>query len=174
MEWKRAIWLYPQLWMIQMSLREPLAAVLRLSRAAQNLSQEDFHGRVEPRQLSNIEHAKSSPTLSTLEDISAVLDINLVALLAAASSYARRQTPKEFLKDLAGELAKLQKLGVLDNLDGEFSDGKLHSVHPRIRSKEINRAAILKCKAEGRTQVETAGLLGLGQSTVSRLWKDDH
>lgn len=154
-----------------MSMREPLAAVLRLSRAARNLSQEDFHGRVEARHISNIEHAKSSPTLSTLEELSDVLDIDLVALLAAASAHTRHQTPKEFLRDLASEIGKLEKLGVLDRLDAEFTDGKLHSVHPRVRSGEITRAAVLKCKEEGKTQKETVELLGLGKSTVSRLWR---
>lgn len=166
----RAIWLYPRLWVFQMSLREPLAAVLRLTRAARGLSQEDFHGRVETRHMHNIEHARSSPTLSTLEDLSAVLEVDLVALLAAASAHARHQTPKEFLRDLAGEIGKLEKLSIFDRLEGEFTDGKLHSVHPRVRSGELNLAAVLKCKAEGKTQKETAELLGLGKSTVNRLW----
>ena len=124
--------------------------------------------------MSNIEHAKSSPTLLTMEEFSSVLDIDLVALLAVASAYARHQTPKEFLKGVAAEIAKLEKLGVLDKLHHEFEDGKLHSVHPRIRSGEANRQAVLKCKAEGKSQKETAELLGLDKSRVSRLWKDDH
>lgn len=157
---------------IPMSLREPLAAVLRLTRTARNLSQEDFHGRVEARQMNNIERAKSNPTLSSLEDIAIALDVDLVALVAVASAHDRSQTPKEFLKDLAGEITKLEKLGVLDKLDGEFTDGKLQSVHGRIRSGAANRAAVLQCKAEGKTQKETAELLGLAKSTVSMIWKE--
>jgi len=122
--------------------------------------------------MSNIEHAKSSPTLATLEDLSAVLDIDLVALLAVASSHVRHQSPKEFLRDLAGEIGKLEKLGVVDKLEGEFTDGKLHSLHPRVRSGELNRVAVQKCKAQGKTQKETVELLGLGKSTVSRLWHE--
>ncbi|MBK0057186.1 XRE family transcriptional regulator [Pseudomonas sp. S44] len=172
MESNRAIWLYPRLWVLQMSLREPLAAVLRLTRTARNLSQEDFHGRVEARQMNNIERAKSNPTLSSLEDIAIALDVDLVALVAVASAHDRNQTPKEFLKDLACEITKLEKLGVLDKLDGEFTDGKLQSVHGRVRSGAANRAAVLQCKAEGKTQKETAELLGLAKSTVSKLWKE--
>lgn len=153
-------------------LKESLAAVLRLSRSSRGLSQEDFHGRVESRHMNNIEHAKSSVTLSSLENLAAVLDIDPIALLAVASSHDKKLTSKEFLKYLASEISKLEKLGVLEKLDGEFRDGKLDSIHPRIRSSALNRAAVQKCKAEGKTQKETAELLGLGKATVSRLWKD--
>jgi transcriptional regulator with XRE-family HTH domain len=101
--------------------------------------------------MNNIERAKSSPTLSSLEDIAIALGVDLVALVAVASAHDRSQTPKEFLKHLAGEITKLEKLGVLDKLDGEFTDGKLQSVHGRIRSGAANRAAVLQCKAEGKT-----------------------
>lgn len=110
--------------------------------------------------MSNIEHAKSNPTLSTMEEFSSVLDIDLVAILAVASSYARHQTPKEFLKGVAGEIAKLERLGVLDKLHHEFEDGKLHSVHPRIRSGEANRQAVLKYKAEGKKPERDCGTVG--------------
>ncbi|WP_235595613.1 helix-turn-helix domain-containing protein [Pseudomonas syringae] len=122
--------------------------------------------------MNNIEHAKSSVTLSTLENLAAVLDIDPVALLAVASSHDKKLTSKEFLKYLVGEIGKLEKLGVLETLDGEFKDGKLDPVHSRIRSSALNRAAVQKCKAEGKTQKEAAELLGLGKATVSRLWKD--
>ncbi|RMR37945.1 hypothetical protein ALP36_101456 [Pseudomonas syringae pv. coriandricola] len=173
MEWNCAMWLYPRLWMLPMPLKESLAAVLRLSRSSQSLSQEDFHGRVESRHMSNIEHAKSGVTLTTLENLAIVLDIDPVALLVVASSYDKGISPKEFLKHLAGEISKLEKLGVLDKLDGEFKDGQLDTSHPRVRSSWLNKAAVLKCKAEGKTQKETVELLGLGKATVSRLWKDD-
>lgn len=172
MESNRAIWLYPRLWVFQMSLREPLAAVLRLTRTARNLSQEDFHGRVEARHMNNIERARSSPTLSSLEDIAIALGVDLVALVAVASAHDRSQTPTEFLKHLAGEITKLEKLGVLNKLDGEFTGGKLQSVHGRIRSGAANRTAVLQCKVEGKTQKETAELLGLAKSTVSKYWNE--
>lgn len=156
-----------------MPLKESLAAVLRLTRSAQGLSQEDFHGRVETRHMSNIEHAKSSITLSTLENLAAVLDIDPVALLAAAASYDKDLSQKEFVKYLVAEIGKLERLGVLDKLDGEFKDGKLDSAHPRTRSSTLNKAAVHKCKTEGKTQKETAELLMLGKATVSRLWRDE-
>lgn len=156
-----------------MPLRETLAAVLRLTRASQSLSQEDFQGRVEARHMNNIEHAKTSVTLTSLENLAIVLNIDPVALLAVASSHDKGLTPKEFIKHLTAEIGKLKKLGVLEKLDGEFKEGKLDAVHPRIRSSTANRAAVQKCKAEGKTRQETVELLGLARATVYRLWKDE-
>ncbi len=172
MERNCAIWLYPRFWVTPMPMKETLAAVLRLTRSAHGLSHEDFHGQVEARHMSNIEHAKSSITLATLHNLATVLEIDPVALLAVASCYEKKLSPRDFLKHLAAEMGKLERLGVLHKLDGEFKDGKLDSVHPRIRSASLNKAAVQQCKAEGKTQKETAGLLGLAKSTVSRLWKE--
>lgn len=153
-----------------MPLKEPLAAVLRLTRSAQGLSQEDFHGRVEARHMNNIEHAKSSPTLSTLEELASGLGIDLVAILAVASAHEKGLGLKEYLRYLASEAGRLESLGVWKKMDGEFEAGKLVTTHPRVRSSSLNKAAVLKCKAAGMTQKETVDALGLGKATVSRIW----
>lgn len=156
-----------------MPLKESLAAVLRLTRSAQGLSQEDFHGRVEDRHISNIEHAKSSPTISTLEEFASGLGIDLVAILVIASSHARHQSCDDFLRDLASEIAKLERLRISELLPGEFENGKLIAGNPRYRSGAATRGAVLRCKTEGKTQKDTAQLLGLAKSTVSKLWRSD-
>lgn len=170
MEWNSAIWLYPRFWVRLMPMREPLAAVLRLTRTAQGLSQETFHGRVEARHISNIENAKSSPTLATLEELASALGIDLVAILAAASAFEKGLDLKEYLRYLAAEAGRLESLGVLEKIDGEFEAGKLVTAHPRVRSSSLNKTAVLKCRATGMTQKETVEALGLGKATVSRIW----
>ena len=153
-----------------MPLRESLAAVLRLTRQARGLSQEDFHGQVETRHMNNIEHGKSGVTLSTLENLASVLGVDPLALLAVAFSHEKDLSSKDLLKYLAAEISKLEKLGVLEKMQGEFKDGKLDSTHPRTRSAVLNKSAVLECKAQGKTQKETAAQLGLGKATVSRIW----
>ena len=153
-----------------MPLRAPLAAVLRLLRSSRGLSQEDFQGVIETRHIHNLEHGKSSVTLDTLEKLAAVLEVDPVALLAIASSYERGMTAKDYVKQIASEVTKLEKLGVIDKMLGEFEDGQLVTLQPGKRSSTENRTAILNCKAEGRSQKETSELLGLAKSTVSRVW----
>lgn len=153
-----------------MPLKESLAAVLRLTRVAQGLSQEEVPAGVKNRHLSNMELAKSSPTLAALEDLAAGLGVDLVALLAVSSAHDKGLDLNQYLGNVAAEVGRLQSMGVLDKIDGEFEGGKLVRVHPRIRSAALTQAAVLKCKDAGMTQKEACEALGLGKATVSRIW----
>lgn len=154
-----------------MPSRYTLAAVLRTTRAARGLSQEQLGGTLEARHLHNVEHAKSNVTLEMLEGISESLDVDVVALLAAASSYDRQESLEEFMTYLWTELAKLRDMQVLENVPAQFSDGELITAKagkPPIAAEKIR--AVLKCKADGLTQKETSTTLGIPASTVHKIW----
>lgn len=154
-----------------MLLREPLAAVIRLVRNAQGLSQEDLHLVADAKHIHNIEHAKSGISLEMLEALAAALDTSAVALLALAIRFQNGQTREDFLENLSGELSRLDDSGISDALHGEFGEHGLISKRPGRRTSDLKTAAILKCKLEGLTQKQTSDTLGIPPSTVNRLWK---
>ena len=154
-----------------MPLRLALAAILRLTRTARGLSQEQVASAVEARHLHNVEHAKSSVTLDTLESIAERLDVDVLALLALASSYERQQSTADFLSFLSDEIQKLEQLGVLASLPSEFQDGDLRTGKAGKRPVSPEKIqAVIACKAQGFTQKQTCLQLGMAASTVNKIW----
>ena len=154
-----------------MPSRYTLAAVLRTTRTARGLSQEQLGSIVEARHLHNVEHGTSNITLKMLEGISERLDVDVVALLAAASSYDRQETLEEFMAYLWTELNKLHDMHILENVPMQFSDGTLIAAKagkPPIPADRIK--SVLICKADGLTQKETSVKLGIPASTVHKIW----
>ncbi len=154
-----------------MPSRYTLAAVLRTTRAALGLSRDQLVGTQEARHLHNVEHGKFGVTLEMLEGISERLDIDVVALLAAASSFDRQESLEEYMAHLWTELAKLRDMRILESLPAQFSDGKLTTPKagkPPITQEKIR--AVLKCKANGMTQKETSKTLGLSTTSVHKIW----
>lgn len=154
-----------------MPTRYTLAAVLRATRAARGLSQEQLASTVEPRHLHRIEHAKSNISFEMLEDISKRLDVDSVALLAAAACYERQEQLEEFMTHLWTELSKLREMRVMESLPAQFSNGRLiaaKSGKPPTPPDRIK--AILDCKAEGLSQKATSVKLGMPYSTVHKFW----
>lgn len=154
-----------------MPLRLALAAILRLTRTARGLSQEQLATAVEARHLHNVEHAKSSVTLDTLEGIAKRLDVDAVALLAMASRYERQQSTADFLSFLSDEIQKLEELGVLASLPGEFQGGDLRTGKAGKRPVPAEKIqAVFACREQGLTQKQTSLKLGMAASTVNKIW----
>ncbi|VVN80609.1 MULTISPECIES: helix-turn-helix domain-containing protein [Pseudomonas] len=157
-----------------MPLRLALAAILRLTRKARGLSQEQLAAAIEARHLHNLEHAKSSVTLDTLEGIAKRLDVDAVALLAVASKYERQQSTADYLLFLSDEIQKLEQLGVLASLPNEFQDGDLRTGKAGKRPVPADKIqAVLACKGQGLTQKQTCSELGMAASTVNKIWHSD-
>ncbi|MDH0756000.1 MULTISPECIES: helix-turn-helix domain-containing protein [Pseudomonas] len=126
---------------------------------------------LEARHLHNVEHGLTNMTLKMLEGISGHLEVDPVALLAAASSFDRHETLDEFMVYLRGELDKLRAMRVMDNVPAQFSDGVLIAAKggkPATSAEKIR--AVLDCKADGLTQKETSVKLGIPKSTVHKIW----
>ena len=153
-----------------MPLRDPLAAVIRLVRSARGLAKEDFHGQLDAKHVYNLEHAKTSVTLDTLEILAERLNIEPLALLAVAASYEKQQSPEDFLKYLNEEIKTLKDLGVLEGLPTQFLDGALKPRLPGQRTPPEKVDAVLRCRAHGLTQKQASEILGMPTSTVGRIW----
>lgn len=154
-----------------------LAAVLRTVRAARGLSQEQLVKTLDARHLHNVEHGSTNMTLKMFDGISSHLDVDPLALLAAASSFDRHETFEEFMAYLWSELEKLREMKVMDSVPAQFSNGVLIAAKggkPATSAEKIR--AVLDCKAEGLTQKETSVKLGIPKSTVHKIWhrKDGH
>ena len=157
-----------------MPSRSTLAAILRSTRTARGLSQEQLGGSVEARHLHNVEHAKSNITLDMLERISARLDVDPLAVLAMASCYERGEPPAAFIAHLQTEMKKLEALGVLTSLPSHFEAGNLITGKAGKRSIPSEKIqSVLACKAQGMTQKQTSLKLGMAASTVHKIWHSD-
>jgi transcriptional regulator with XRE-family HTH domain len=154
-----------------MPLMRPLAAVLRLVRVARGLSQEEFSGVVEARHIHNLEHAKSSITLDTLETLAARLDIDPVALLAFSARIESGSSTADYVEFLQSEFQKLLALGVEEQIGEHYRDGNVVTHKPGRRTDPAKVSAVLEAKASGKSKREVSEELGIPRSTVNDLWK---
>ena len=153
-----------------MPLRDSLAAVLRLVRSARGLSKDDFRGQIDPKHVYNLENAKTSVTLETLETLAASLRVDPLTLLTLAASLDRNQTHEELLSHLSKEAKRLSDLGVVAKWPSQFKNGLLLPLPAGKRTSPERIEAIFACRARGMTQKETAIELGIPSSTVNRIW----
>lgn len=154
-----------------MSLRSSLAAMLRSTRAARGLSQEQLGSSIGASHLHSAEHAKATVTLDMLEQICGRLEVDPVALLAMASCYARQESLPAYTAHLQTELAKLEAMGVLSSMPSHFKDGVLRTGKAGKRPIPVEKIkAVHNCKAEGLSQKETAIKLGMSTTTVHKIW----
>lgn len=154
-----------------MSLMRSLAAVLRLVRVARGLSQEQFSGVVEARHIHNLENAKASATLATLETLAGRLGIDPVALLAYASRLEKSLTPAQYAEYLNSELQKIAELGIDAQISNHYRDGDLIIQSPGRRTDPAKVQAVLEAKAAGRSKKEISETLGIARSTVNDIWQ---
>lgn len=153
-----------------MPLMRPLAAVLRLVRVARGLSQEQFSGSVEARHIHNLENAKASATISTLETLAERLDIDPVALLAYASRLEKGTSADQYLAYLQTQMRKITDLGIEEHIEQHYRDGDVVTHSPGRRTDPAKVKAVLDAKAAGQSKREVAEALGIPRSTVNDIW----
>lgn len=153
-----------------MPLRDPLAAVFHLVRLARGLTKDDFQGQLDATHVYNLENAKSSVTLDTLEMLASTLEVEPLALLVIAASFDSQQTPEDFLKYLNKETRKLKEMGIVEELPTQFKDGVLIPRKSGKRTSKEKVEAVLRCRAEGMTQKQASDIVGIPTSTVNRIW----
>lgn len=154
-----------------MPLKQPLAVVLRLARVARGLTQEGFSGSTEARHIHNLEHAKASATLSTLETLAGRLEIDPVALLAYASRIEKGLSSAQYLDFLQQEMLKIDGLGIEQQVPDHYRDGEVVTHRPGRRTDVAKVNAVLEAKAAGKTKKEVSEALGIARSTVNDIWK---
>lgn len=151
--------------------KDSLAAVLRVLRRARGLKAEHFAEGIAPTHVANLENGKVSVTVETLEAVAQVLNVEPISLLALATGLRTGTSYERVLRDVKAEIDKLAAQGLLGDFDQEFEDGRLRSRPSGAQVSKERVAAVLKCKAAGLTQKETAQKLGIPASTVQRYWQ---
>lgn len=153
--------------------RESLAAVLRLARAVRGVSRDTLYDqkKIEPRNLQNLENARSGVTLEMLDKVAQALGFDPIALLIAASSYDGRRSVPQRMEALERELEQMDSLGIIGAIPKHFSEGKLvpEQAGKRTPAEKVHQA--IRYRNEGLNQKETALRLGLSVATVSRIWR---
>ncbi|MBV4516159.1 MULTISPECIES: helix-turn-helix domain-containing protein [Pseudomonas] len=153
-----------------MLARTSLAAVIRAMRLARGLKVEDFASALEPRHLNNLENAKVSPSLETLQAVARVLGVRAASLLLLEESLRENWALQDLVKELGLEVEELSALGVIASSSSQLENGQLVKRSAGAQVLQDRLAAVLECKASGMTQGATARKLGLPTTTVHRYW----
>lgn len=156
-----------------MKSRDALAAVLRVVRRARKLKAEQFSDGVTSTHVANLENGKVSVTLETLEAVANVLNVRPITLLVLATGL-RTNTPYGLLlREVETEIEQLSYSGLVEEFLQEFEGDCLKSRPSGAQVSQQRLAAVLKCKAAGMTQKDTAKTLKIPTSTVQRYWHNN-
>lgn len=80
---------------------------LQLARKSRGLTQEDFSVVSSRTYMSSLERGKKSPTISKLEELASVLNVQPLSLLALAYAPDSDQERKKFFALIAAELESI-------------------------------------------------------------------
>ncbi|MFJ2984883.1 MULTISPECIES: helix-turn-helix domain-containing protein [unclassified Pseudomonas] len=156
-----------------MTLKNEIGAVLRAIRQQRGLSYEDLNESTFRTTLSLIERGKSKLTVETLSSLAKALDFDVLAFMALCIALERGQTPDDALAKALHELDQFKATGGLALLEEQMKDGELVARSQGKPTNLENKSAVLRLKAEGKTQADIRRLLGLAKSTVSQYWHSE-
>lgn len=139
-------------------------------RISRGLSKDYFQELIDPKRIYNLESARSSVTIDTLESVASVLRVDALSLLTVAASLEQRESHDELLGRLGIEGKQLAELGVLARWYGGFQNGSLIAMQSGRRTSPDKVKAILKCRAQGLSRKETADEVDVSATTLGRIW----
>ena len=149
-----------------MSIQDGFAAALRWIRVTKGLTQKEVSSAVAASHVSQLEAGKTSPTVKVAGDLALALGLSPSALLAAAAASAAGTTPRGVLMQAVEDLERIGLIDTLAPASAESTD----SPHPTSARAALTHSRVQELKAQGLTQVEVAGDLGIPRSTVQRHW----
>jgi transcriptional regulator with XRE-family HTH domain len=155
---------------LRMQPKDSLAAVLRVVRRVRGLKAEDFSGHIDPTHVNNLENAKVSVTIDTLEAVASALNMSTISLLVLAESLRNKVTSQEILADVKAQVREFSDAKTTQAFADQFEDGRLVSRPSGAQLAQEKLAAVLACKTQGLSQKETVAKLGIPTSTVQRYW----
>ncbi|MBI6766699.1 MULTISPECIES: helix-turn-helix domain-containing protein [Pseudomonas syringae group] len=153
-----------------MALENELAATLRAIRKQRGLSYSELNEATFRTTLSLIERAKTGVSFSKLAELAKALDFDLIALVALCVALERGESAGDALATASQELAAFAEAGGIELQQAQMEGKKLAKRPAGMPPKIQNMQAVLKLKAQGKTQAEAVRLLGLSQSSVQRYW----
>lgn len=153
-----------------MTLKNEIGAALRAVRQQRGLSYEELNEATFRTSVSSIERGKSKLTIEKLSSLAKALDFDALAFMALCVALERGQTPDDAIQVAQNELDRFKASGGLALLQEQMQDGELVARSQGKPANMENKDAVLRLKAEGKTQAEIRRLLGLSKSTVSQYW----
>lgn len=156
-----------------MTLKNEIGAALRAIRQQRGLSYEELNEATFRTSVSSIERGKSKLTVEKLSSLAKALDFDVLAFMALCISLERGQTPDDTLAKAQHELDQFKATGGLELLEEQMRDGQLVARSQGKPANIENKNAVLRLKAEGKTQADIRRLLGLPKSTVSQYWHSE-
>ncbi|MDH1143521.1 helix-turn-helix domain-containing protein [Pseudomonas mosselii] len=156
-----------------MTLKNEIGAALRAVRQQRGLSYEELNDSTFRTTISSIERGKSKLTIEKLSSLAKALDFDLVAFMAMCVALEGDKTPDDVIATAKSELDRFRAAGGLTLLQEQMRDGELVSRSKGKPANSENKSAVLRLKAEGKTQSEIRRLLGLSKSTVSQYWHSE-
>lgn len=151
-------------WDSEMSLRESFGAVLQLLRTRKGLTQANISKTVVQSHISQLESAKTSPTVEVSGELASALNIRPTTLLVLALASCEGETARD---TLMASLAELEELGLAD---AELPSKSETMVTPAMAEAERKRQAVQELKSKGFSQAQAARELGIAKTTLRRLW----
>lgn len=168
-----ATWPYAQLWVMHMTLKLAVAAVLRALREQERRTQESLMGASDRRYVNKLEHGAYNLSLEKLRSICLDIGVSPLTFLTLTLAIADGESVSDVLARAKSELDDFESIGGLHELERQLSDGVLVTRRPGKRPDPQRLKDVLRCKGEGMTQKATAELLGIPKQTVHDLWKRD-
>lgn len=153
-----------------MTLKNEIGAALRAVRQQRGLGYEELNEATFRTSVSSIERGKSKLTVEKLSSLAKALDFDVLAFMALCVALERGQTPDDAIEVAQTELDRFKASGGLALLQEQMQDGELIARSQGKPANIENKDAVLRLKAEGKTQAEIRRLLGLSKSTVSQYW----
>lgn len=151
-----------------MSLRYSFAAVLQLLRARKGLSQATISEGVDQTTVSKLELAKSSVSVDTSYALATALGVQPTTLLALAMASYDKRSARETL------LASLIEIEALGLADAPLPTQLQATTRINVSRAKKRLVAVQELKLAGVSQAEASRQLGLPESTVRRLWRQEH
>lgn len=154
-----------------MSLRNEVAAAIRVIRRLRGLGYEELSEASAQANISLLEQGKTNITLDKLIKLAAALNFDPVTLLAICVAMHKNESPVDILQAATRELNSFDEAGGLEEMKEQFGGDGLAK---RSRGKPVNNqnaAAVAKLKEKGLSQAEVVRELGLAKSTVQRYWQ---
>ncbi|MCY7261868.1 helix-turn-helix domain-containing protein [Pseudomonas protegens] len=150
-----------------MSLRYSFGAVLQLLSTRKGLSQAAISEGVDQTTVSKLELAKSSVSVDTSYALATALGIQTTTLLALAMASYDKKSARETL------LASLSEIEALVFADASLPTQLQTTTRINVSSARKRLVAVQELTLAGVSQAEASRHLGLPESTVRRLWRQE-
>ncbi|QPG63837.1 helix-turn-helix transcriptional regulator [Pseudomonas sp. BIGb0427] len=150
-----------------------MAIALRAIRQLKGIRNDELMGAISQPFLSQLEQAKSLPSLPVLVKIADALGIHPLALIALVLGVRDQEAPEHELQRALEDLRSFQEAGGFKLMNEQQNDGTVKRRARGTKANAENVQAVLKLKKLGKNQLEVAQALGLPRTTVHRYWSKE-